>query len=70
MAVPRCIEMSHEVTHASVVAFGGWQRFDQLVIATHSAELLRRYPYAVLHIAQGRLTGPRPPAGAASSGTG
>jgi cell division transport system ATP-binding protein len=41
-----------------------------VVIATHSAELLRRYPYAVLHIAQGRLTVPRPPAGAASSGTG
>ncbi len=33
-----------------------------IVIATHSAELLRRYPYAVLNIAQGRLVLPRPAA--------
>ena len=41
-----------------------------VVIAPHSAELLRRYPYAVLHIAQGRLTVPRAPAGPSSSGAG
>lgn len=41
-----------------------------VVIATHSAELLRRYTYAVLHIAHGRLTVPRPPAGPAPRGTG
>lgn len=41
-----------------------------VVIATHSAELLRRYSYAVLHISQGRLTVPRPPAGPAPRGPG
>lgn len=40
-----------------------------VVIATHSAELLRRYTYAVLHISHGRLTVPRPPADPTSRGT-
>ncbi len=40
-----------------------------IVVATHSAELLRRYPYAVLHMADGRLTLPRP-AAAPSAGAG
>lgn len=41
-----------------------------VVIATHSAELLRRYSYAVLHISQGRLAVPRPPVGPAPRGPG
>jgi cell division transport system ATP-binding protein len=32
-----------------------------VVLSTHSEDLVERYPHPVLHLAQGRLSGPVPP---------
>ena len=32
-----------------------------VVLATHSEDLVERYPHPVLHLAQGRLSRPLPP---------